>query len=194
MKRLFTITLALIVIEQFSFGQDIADLVATRDPNEIRTFQKAIDKGFTDDWNFKSIEKQEIDHYRPGVIITWEKLLNNERIVRRYSYTLNLQFYYAHEQRFVNDSLNAQGHINLRDNHMSHIDLAYTDRKSLQFDSIEEEWDFKVSHYEYEIFANDQLSCVYRSKWINHYADLATDKNKGKIQLVVGKDCLRLLK
>ena len=192
--RVLKIIFGLLTIGHLSFAQSVNDLAVSKNSDRIRQLQKSVDNGFADNWIFKSIEKQDIDHFKSGVVISWERHLANERIIRSYSFDMNSQLRYAHEQRFENDSLKCQGYVHFKDNFVSYISLAYVDRTTLKMNHVNDMMDYKVSHYEYEIFVNDKFSCAYRTKWINHYEDLFKDKNKGKIQLVTGADCLSLSK
>lgn len=183
---LFTVTS--VALGQVSYTEtDIMD-----DPTKTLQFQKFWDNEFSEDWILIDVKKTDVDHFQPGIIITWEKIESGIVKKRSYSYTSGLQFHSAHEQRFKGDSLNCQGHVKMKDKSVVSIGLVYPTKQSLHIDSLGS-WDYSVDYYLYEIYDKGKIECRYKSKWVNRYEDLFLNKNTSKIKSVDSRDCLNLL-
>ena len=183
---LFTISVT--VLGQVSYTEP--DII--NNTTKTLQFQKLWDKEFSDDWRLIDIKKTDIDHFQPGIMITWTRMESGIMRKRSYSYTSDLQFYSAHEQRFKGDSLYCQGHVKIKDKSVTSIGLVYPVKQSLRIDSLGF-WDYSVDYYVYEIYDKGKIECQYQSKWVNRYEDLFLDKNKSKIKSVDGRDCLNLM-
>src|SRR5689334_2541376 len=91
----------LFILAFASFGQvPFTESDILNNSTKTLQFQQFWDKEFLNDWTLVDIRKADVDHFQPGIIITWKRtelgILRN----RSYSYTSGLQFHSAHEQRF----------------------------------------------------------------------------------------------
>ena len=126
----------------------------------------------------------EIDHFKPGYILTWSRKFDGLLIERSYSFDLVSTLAYTHEQRFSNDTLISQGFVHYKGDTLDYISQAITKKHSLEF---------KVEEYSYEVYKNGALSCVYNTKHRNHY-EMLFEKRPDKVELVKGDDCLSIIK
>jgi hypothetical protein len=99
MRVLFTIII--ISASLTGYTQDgLGKLVKFPDAKALFQFQKKVDRFFASDWEFKSLVSVEIDHFKPGYILTWSRKFNGLLIERSYSFDLVSTLAYTHEQRF----------------------------------------------------------------------------------------------
>ena len=127
-----------------------------------------------------------------GYVLTWHKKIDGLLIERSYSFDQTSKFAYAHEQRFLNDTLLSQGPLYLKGDTLEYISQVIPEKKSLNYKDGSY-WEYKVDYYTYEIFRNGALSCIYKAKNRNLYAMLF-ESRADKIELVKGSDCLSILK
>src|SRR5688572_29054768 len=88
--------------------------VKAHDWTLIKDFQKFWDKDFEDNWLLNDASLEEIDHFKNGYVLTWQKMIGTTKIIRRYTFDLKSNFVNAHEERFQNDSLVSQGFVTFK--------------------------------------------------------------------------------
>lgn len=181
-------TISITVCGQVSYTQ--SDII--NNSTKTLQFQKLWDKHFSNDWTLIDVKEADVDHFQPGIVITWTRTESGIVRKRSYSYTSDLQFHSAHEQRFKGDSLYCQGHVKVKDKSITSIGLVYPVKQSLRIDSLGF-WNYSVDYYVFEIYDNGKMECKYQTKWVNRYDDLFLNRNKSKIKSVDGRDCLNLL-
>lgn len=191
MKVLYSIIVILSCLcAEAQIGLD--KLIKNQDPKALFAFQKKTDRFFSDDWTFQSLTAQEIDHFKMGYVLTWQKKMDGLLIERSYSFDQASKFAYAHEQRFLHDTLLSQGPLYFRGDALNYIIQVVPDKKSLNFKDGNY-WDYKVDYYTYEIFQNGALSCIYKAKNRNHY-EMLFESRADTVELMKGNDCLSILK
>ena len=159
---------------------------------ELKTFIKKWDIYFNDNWILNKEDIEEIDHFLNGYVIEWTKTENSIKYLRTYVFRIDSQFVSAYEERLVNDTLLSQGEIKFEKKEISYITQVIINKASLK--KKNSYWDYEVEGYFYEIYNKGILSCIYKTIHLNHYHMLFEKENKSKIELVKGKDCLRLKK
>jgi hypothetical protein len=166
-------------------------LIKNQEPKALLAFQKKTDRFFSNDWVFKNLTAQEIDHFKMGYVLTWQKKMDGLLIQRSYLFDNASKFAYAHEHRFLNDTLFSQGSLYLKGDTLNYFIQVIPEKKSLNYKNGSY-WDYKVDYYTYEIFQNGALSCIYKVKKRNHY-EMLFESRADKIELVKGNDCLSIL-
>ena len=158
----------------------------------LKTFIKQWDIHFTNNWVLEKENIEELDHFKMGYVLEWTKTENGVKYSREYVFELDSQFVSAHEQRFVSDTLLSQGYVEFKNKEISYIIQVIINKGSLKKENSY--WEYDVDGYFYEIYENGMLSCSYKTIHLNDYYMLFEKKNKHKIELVTGKDCLGIMK
>jgi hypothetical protein len=57
-------------------------LIKNKEPKALLVLQKKTDRYFSNDWVFKRLTTQEIDHFKMGYVLTWQKKMEGLLIVR----------------------------------------------------------------------------------------------------------------
>jgi len=152
---------------------------------------KKFDKYFTDDWTFKSLTKELVNHWEYGYVLRWQRKVSKFVINRSYTFDLRSNFIRAGESRYLNDTLYSQGHLYFENERLKYIVQARIVKKPLVYDGTK--WlNINVEFYTYEIYENGEVSCVYKTQNRNHYS-LLFEKKDEEIELIKGSDCLSLI-
>jgi hypothetical protein len=168
------------------------NLVSKKKEGELRTLIKQSDIHFTENWILDKDSIEEIDHFKKGYVLGWTKTENGVKYVREYVFELDSQFVRAYEQRFSSDTLLSQGQIEFKDREISYISQVIINKESLK--KVNSYWEYDVDGYFFEIYEAGMLRCIYRTIHLNHYYMLFEKKNKDKIELTRGNDCLSIKK
>lgn len=104
---------------------------------------------FKSDWKLNETEKRvEIDHYKFGYNFEWIKRKSDTIIYRTYTFDIDGNFYYGHEQRELNGKLVSRGGIEIENGTLKYIRQVYPK---------EIEPKFILDYYEFELFDNGKL-------------------------------------
>ena len=173
-------------IEITENATELEKLIEQKDTLNLKKYHQKFDADFSTDWKLNEIETRvEIDHYKFGYNFEWIKKKSDTIIYRTYTFDIDGNFYYGHEQRELNDKLVSRGGIEIENGSLKYIGLVYPK-------TIEPK--FEVGYYEFELFDKGKLVAIYRADHLNHYYMLTEEKNKDKIELVYGIDYLNIKK
>lgn len=162
------------------------------DTTSLRAFILKSDIHFDKEWTLEKANVEEIDHFKNGYVIKWAKTVSKVKYLRTYIFDLSSTFISSHEQRFINDTLLSQGPVEFKKKTIQYISQVIINKKSLK--KANDYWDYDVDGYNYEIYDNGKLSCIYKTVHLNHYYMLFEKSNKDKIELTKGEDCLMIKK
>ena len=163
---------------------ELEKLIEQKDTLNLKKYHQKFDTDFSTDWKLNVIETRvEIDHYKFGYNFKWIKRKSDTIIYRTYTFDIDGNYYYGHEQRELNGKLVSRGGIEIENQTLKYIGLVYTK-------AIEPK--FEVGYYEFELFDKGKLVAIYRANHLNHFYMLTEEKNKDKIELVYGTDFLNV--
>ncbi len=190
--------IALIILFSFQFsnsqnfnnesenGIELEKNIDNNDTLKIISLHKKNDIDFNNNWKLNKIEKKvEIDHFKYGYIFKWTKQKSDTTYYRTYVFDIDTKLYSSYEERKIKDNLISRGDVNFENKKLKFIRQVY--RKK----NVDE---FEVDYYEYEFFEKGKLVSIYRAEHLNHLEMLTEKNNKEKVQLIMGKDILKIKK
>jgi hypothetical protein len=190
MKYIFILTFLPFFLSSYSqievpkSGIELEKLIEKKDTLSLVKHHRKFDADFSSDWKLNKTKKRvDIDHYKFGYKFEWFKKKSDTTIYRTYTFDLNGNFYYGHEQRELNDKLVSRGEIVLEKARLKYIRQVYP--KEIQPKFI-------VDYYEFELFDDGKLVAIYRADYLNHFNMLTDEKNRDNIKLVYGIDYLNV--
>lgn len=145
----------------------LQQMVEQQNLGAIAEFKRAWERRWSPDWNLTSARRQDIDHFRPGLVLEWERREGENRVVRLDAFTTKGCSYWAHETHFRAGREFARGPVYLsQSGQPKYRSLVYvTGPSPPPSDDLAKIFDTSnILYYELEAFTDGQVHSVYRSK------------------------------
>jgi len=75
----------------------LRDLVTTQDLAAISSLKQHWEHGWEEGWHLSKAEFKDIDHFHPGIVLTWERQVGADQVTRLDAFDLDGSFYWGHE-------------------------------------------------------------------------------------------------
>lgn len=134
--------------------------VPTKPLNGLAEFKQNWESRWATDWGLVEANQQDIDHFRPGYVLEWERSEGDQRWTRTDSFTMQWKFYSAHEEFYDADRLLSRGPVIITQEGEPLFRIAVFLGDPTPDDPLR---DYDFLYYELYLLDPQSTGCVFRS-------------------------------